>query len=459
MANQPIFVSGYRQDMTVLRADLGNAAQDVFTPGAAGTRLHAIALGNDGDADVTVEFGSYDIIFSGVEVNIVPGATPASDPFTVTRVDDRTWPITENLQVLTLWNAAAVNRGDYRLAGTAEQTPGSGIFDVLNFQNTPGNAVIQELGATIDAYRWRPLWAVDVPARAGFDGNPSVAGLDLEKMLWLDLTGDRWLLLAAPLAARIPANANAVTTGNVHITIGGGSARGGWSPTLFPGPIGDTKGQRKLNPHVFRHNTLTPAPFSHEVITGHSYTQENNQAIFAVNKSFIAIAGNNQYNDLGDNNAAGYSYLGYKVSTPFQWMGQQGEFAVRIANKEMRPDEWLSNWSGYDTRFHWLEKDAFDIVGVISGYTKFVLLKCGVAFAIGYNGHGQCGDGGTLNRQGWRMVGWSSSYEGVQEDQRIYKNGRKIVQMCSTSNGQDNTASTQYALTDDGRLWGWGYNG
>lgn len=222
MANQPIFVSGYRQDTAVLRADLGNAAQDVFTPGAAGTRLHALALSNDGETDVTVEFGTYDVVFSGIEVNIFPGATPASDPFTVTRVDDQSWPISENLQVLTLWNAAAVNRGDYRLSGTAEQTPGSGIFDVLNVQNTPGNAIAQELGVFIDAYRWRPLWAVNVAARAGFDGNPSAAGLDLETMPWLDLTGDRWLLLTAPLAARIPANANAVTTGNVHITFFGG---------------------------------------------------------------------------------------------------------------------------------------------------------------------------------------------------------------------------------------------
>lgn len=222
MANQPIFVAGYRQDGAILRADMGNAAQTVFTPGANGTRLHAIVLGNDGDAAALVEFGTFDVVFSGVEVNIVPGATPATDPFTVTRTDDQSWAITENLQVLTLWNVATVNRGDYRMTGTGEQTPGSGIFDVLNLENTPGNAITQQLGVTIDAYRWRPLWSMEVPARSGFDGTPSAAGLDLEQMPWLDLTGDRWLLLKEPLAARIPANANAVTTGNVHIGFFGG---------------------------------------------------------------------------------------------------------------------------------------------------------------------------------------------------------------------------------------------
>jgi len=45
--------------------------------------------------------------------------------------------------------------------------------------------------------------------------------------------------------------------------------------TLFPGPIANSKGQRTLNPHVFRHNTRTPKPFSHEVVTGPSITQEN----------------------------------------------------------------------------------------------------------------------------------------------------------------------------------------
>ena len=56
MANQPIFVAGYRQDGAILRADMGNAAQTVFTPGANGTRLHAIVLGNDGDAASDPDF-------------------------------------------------------------------------------------------------------------------------------------------------------------------------------------------------------------------------------------------------------------------------------------------------------------------------------------------------------------------------------------------------------------------
>ena len=43
MANQPIFVAAYRQDCVTLAAARANQAQDLFTPGAAGTRIHAIA--------------------------------------------------------------------------------------------------------------------------------------------------------------------------------------------------------------------------------------------------------------------------------------------------------------------------------------------------------------------------------------------------------------------------------
>ena len=41
-------------------------------------------------------------------------------------------------------------------------------------------------------------------------------------MPWLDAIGDRWLLLTAGLTARLPENANATVTGNVHVTLFGG---------------------------------------------------------------------------------------------------------------------------------------------------------------------------------------------------------------------------------------------
>ncbi len=245
--------------------------------------------------------------------------------------------------------------------------------------------------------------------------------------------------------------------GGGSITIG---RRGGGHHrvTLFPGPIANSKGQRTLNPHVFRHNTRTPKPFSHEVVTGPSITQENSQGLLIVDHTKVAMSGSNQYSDLGDGNGGGYVQHGYILSDPIQWLGVQSNWIRAIAEGRMDPDAWPANYGGYDTRHHWKERDAFHIVGAIPGYTKVVLLKCGVAFACGYSGHGQCGDGGASNRAGWRMVGWQS-YEGIQEDQRIYKDGRKIVQIAGTVNGQDSTAITYYALTDDGRLWGWGYNG
>ncbi len=213
MANQPIFVAAYRQDYATLVAARANQAQDLFTPGANGTRLHAIALANDGEVPALVEFGAYDVVGEDVEVDIAPGTAPDTDPFTVTR-DSGAWPALETGLVLTLSKGAVANRGDYRLRARTDT--------VLTLENTPGNAIAAATGIDAAIYHWRPIWSATVPPRAGFDGYPAHAGLDPGQMPWLEAAGDRWLLPTTALAARLPQNANATVTGNVHVTLFGG---------------------------------------------------------------------------------------------------------------------------------------------------------------------------------------------------------------------------------------------
>ena len=192
MANQPIFVAAWRQDYATLVAARANEAQDLFTPGANGTRLHAIALANDGEVPALVEFGAYAIVGDDVEVDIAPGSVGDTDPFTVTRAAGA-WPALETGLVLTLSKGAVANRGDYRLSARTDT--------VLALENTPGNTIA---------------------AATGIDGYPAYAGLDPGQMPWLEAGGDRWLLPTTALAARLPRNANATVTGNVHVTLFGG---------------------------------------------------------------------------------------------------------------------------------------------------------------------------------------------------------------------------------------------
>ena len=155
MANQPIFVAAYRQDYATLVAARANEAQDLFTPGANGTRIHAIALANDGEVPALVEFGAYATVGDDVEVDIAPGTAPEEDPFTVTLAAGA-WPALETGLVLTLSKGAVANRGDYRLSSRTDT--------VLTLENTPGNAIAAATGIDAAIYHWRPIWSATVPA-------------------------------------------------------------------------------------------------------------------------------------------------------------------------------------------------------------------------------------------------------------------------------------------------------
>ena len=110
MANQPIFVASYRQDAATLLAERANQAQDLFTPGTSGTRIHAFALANDGDMSALVEFGTYVMIGDDVTVDIAPGTTADEDPFTVTR-SSGAWPELDDGLLLTLSKGSAAKPG------------------------------------------------------------------------------------------------------------------------------------------------------------------------------------------------------------------------------------------------------------------------------------------------------------------------------------------------------------
>ena len=213
MANQPIFVASWRQDAATLVAARLNEAQNLFTPGASGTRLHAIALANDGETPALVEFGTHVVVGEDVSVDVAPGTVADADPFTVTRAAGA-WPALDAGLMLTLAKGAAVNRGDYRLKTRTNR--------ILTLENTAGNTIAVATGTSVTIYHWRPIWSAKVPARAGHDGYPAASGLDSVQMPWLDAAGDRWLLITQTLAARLPENANETVTGNVHVTLFGG---------------------------------------------------------------------------------------------------------------------------------------------------------------------------------------------------------------------------------------------
>lgn len=216
MALKPIFVGGYRQDKATLWANDQIAEATVFTPGGNGSRIHAIALSNPDDEDVTVQFG-YGGTIETVNVNIVPGATAGTDPWTIVRTDGLNWDTDNHYRPgswITLdWTVNTAQRGEHRISARSG--------DTLTIENG-GITPVQELGIDINVRWFDPMWTVLVPARAGYDPTiPSVSGLDLTLCPWLDLSGDRYIVATDPLMARIMSPTDG-SKGNIHMTIFGG---------------------------------------------------------------------------------------------------------------------------------------------------------------------------------------------------------------------------------------------
>jgi len=213
---EPLFVGDYRQDSIELKAAHANDPVLAFNPGRNGSRIHQIALRNEDSAnEVTLDFGYYLPVFKDIAVNLVPGATPASDPFTLTRTDAVNWDVATDHsdldvgQLVTLGTSvAAANRGSYRVQSLSTT--------VLTLTNTPGNTITQQLGQDVTAFKWVSLYSVAVAAGAGYGGVAAVSGLDLTQAPWLDT--DRWFLVKQPIYVCKRADTTAAQ-GSVYIDI------------------------------------------------------------------------------------------------------------------------------------------------------------------------------------------------------------------------------------------------
>ncbi len=234
---------------------------------------------------------------------------------------------------------------------------------------------------------------------------------------------------------------------------GGG---GGYTVTLLAGPVAPTKEMRRLNPGVFRHNTRTPAPFSHETVTLISNTTASFTSGWAVNHRIVAQAGTNQWGQDAGGNPSGYTQQGWIGVDPIQWLNQQG-FRQGASKRTLDPAHWFTGSDFADLLTG--RADDLDIVGIMQNYaTRYVLLRCGLVVTIGYNGHGQIGDGAASNRNAYRVCGWSAYDASHAEVNRMYKGGRRCVQMAGTGTQQE-PATTAYFLMSDGTIFSTGYNG
>jgi hypothetical protein len=213
---EPLFVGKYRQDHTELRPTDANEPILAFNPGRNGSRIHQIALRNEDPSNAAVlHFGYMRPIFRNIGVNLVPGSTAASDPFTMTRTDAANWSASTDHSDLIVGDlislgtsVAAANRGAYRVASITTT--------VLTLTNTPGNTITQQLGQSVTAYKFISMFSMSVAALAGYGGAAAVSGMDLTQAPWLD--GDRWWLCKHPLYIAKPAD-TAGAIGSVYIDI------------------------------------------------------------------------------------------------------------------------------------------------------------------------------------------------------------------------------------------------
>ena len=216
----PVFVNHYRSTMTEVKQNSVNNAIKVLTPGPNGERIHQISLTSDDPSnEITLDFGYYESIATQEAVNLVPGSTPASDPFTLTKTNTTNWDadssiqgLETNLLVALSDSVSAANRGEYRVQSITAL--------VLTLANTPGNTITQQLGVNVDIWRWMPLFSIPVAAQSGLATNPTVSGLSTTYAPQLD--SDRYMILNRPLYVRNAANTSG-NQGSVYVNIYSGA--------------------------------------------------------------------------------------------------------------------------------------------------------------------------------------------------------------------------------------------
>ena len=211
----PSFVDNYRAEYAELKQNIANEPVKILSPGTNGSRIHQMALtSDDPNNEITVHFGFKEMICENIAVNLVPGSTPASDPFTLTKTVSTNWDADSSIQgletnlLVTLGDSvAAANRGEYRVNSISAL--------VLTLANTPGNTITQQLGVNVTIWRWIPLFSIPVAANSGQAGNPSVTGLNSTYQEWLD--SDRYFLINRDLWALNKGN-TASNQGSVYIS-------------------------------------------------------------------------------------------------------------------------------------------------------------------------------------------------------------------------------------------------
>jgi len=214
MVDKPQFIASYRQETFYKQAEARCRPELIFTPGTNGSRIHAISIANDADVEQVLYLGEAELL-TEVSVNIVPGSSPSSDPWTITRLDSGNF-LTDGWQwgqVMSFDQSVHPNnRNDSRI-----QTSSS---TALTMKPT-GVSITQQLGVTAKLWRFKNWWNITLPMRSGFDGKAIVSALDETQIPSLDLSGDRYLVIKKALWARLPNNKEG-DTGNVIINIMGG---------------------------------------------------------------------------------------------------------------------------------------------------------------------------------------------------------------------------------------------
>lgn len=219
MANtNPIFVDQYVQSSVELHRSTLNDWLLAFTPDANASRIHGFTITTDEPTKTaSLEFGYATDVLTDVNVDITPGGTPASDPFTVTKSPATAWTEVVVGDIITLTDPMpTAQRGSYRVSSISGSSS-----EVLTLENNPGNTITSQSSIALDAFKWQPLFNVQVPPMAGIGDQPPV---DVLNPTWLPFMDDqsKFIVLDAPLHVRVPVNA-AGDYGNyyIHVFSGG----------------------------------------------------------------------------------------------------------------------------------------------------------------------------------------------------------------------------------------------
>jgi hypothetical protein len=190
MADKPTFVGSFRNQLTQLIPNFNTRPRVIWTPGANGSRLHAITMSTNNDTEVDVQFylatplteqadmGTGSLVDNGASADEI---TRTSGSF----ITDG-WRAGNRLLV----QGATTVANDFEVILTAVAqstlTLSSGGGDVDTAEDLPNGAAL---------HRLLKLDYQDLPAGAGEPSVNSISVLDSAEWLFLDESPDRYLTL------------------------------------------------------------------------------------------------------------------------------------------------------------------------------------------------------------------------------------------------------------------------